>query len=415
MVSRLLAIAFIFACTAVAWMMLGGTIVSRTSSSDTRLRSRVGSTWGTTQEQRAPSASVERVETRLVREPAQGDAARSGARERTETIRTQIPLPLEQTRAAVAFDLSHRQKGLMWYSTYAVSFDGAFRFRNDSPLDVVTFEFRLPAAQAIYDDLRVTLNGRPVSHQTRDQALVVTSRVRPGDSATLAVAYKSQGLDTWRYVFGQEVAEVNDFDLAMRTNFRGVDFAENTQSPTEKTERADGWDLRWRYAHLISGFQIGMDMPQKLQPGELAGQIAFFAPVSLLFYFAVLFLIVTLRRIDLHPMNYAFLAAAFFSFHLLLAYLVDHLSLNLSFAISAVVSVALVVSYLRIVIGPQFAFREAAFAQLIYLVLFSYAFFFKGLTGLAITIGAIVTLFVAMQMTARVRWSEVFAGKTGAQ
>ena len=32
-------------------------------------------------------------------------------------------------------------------------------------------------------------------------------------------------------------------------------------------------------------------------------------------------------------------------------------------------------------------------SQLVYLVLFSYAFFFKGLTGLTITIGAVATLF----------------------
>jgi hypothetical protein len=42
-------------------------------------------------------------------------------------------------------------------------------------------------------------------------------------------------------------------------------------------------------------------------------------------------------------------------------------------------------------------------------VLFSYAFFFKGFTGLAITIGSIVTLFVVMQLTGRIRWEEKFA------
>jgi len=45
---------------------------------------------------------------------------------------------------------------------------------------------------------------------------------------------------------------------------------------------------------------------------------------------------------------------------------------------------------------------------LIYLVLFSYAFFFEGFTGLAITIGAILTLFVVMQMTGRIQWTEKF-------
>jgi hypothetical protein len=70
------------------------------------------------------------------------------------------------------------------------------------------------------------------------------------------------------------------------------------------------------------------------------------------------------------------------------------------------VSVALVVSYLRLVVGIGFASREAALAQIVYLVLFSYAFFLKGFTGLAITIGSILTLFVVMQITGRVRWAE---------
>ena len=58
--------------------------------------------------------------------------------------------------------------------------------------------------------------------------------------------------------------------------------------------------------------------------------------------------------------------------------------------------------------GKKFAMREAALTQFIYLVLFSYAFFFEGFTGLSITIGAIVTLFVAMQTTGRVNWGERF-------
>ena len=67
------------------------------------------------------------------------------------------------------------------------------------------------------------------------------------------------------------------------------------------------------------------------------------------------------------------------------------------------------VSYLRLVVGTRFATREAALAQFIYLVAFSYAFFLKGFTGLAITIGSIITLFVVMQATGRIRWKDKFA------
>ena len=44
-----------------------------------------------------------------------------------------------------------------------------------------------------------------------------------------------------------------------------------------------------------------------------------------------------------------------------------------------------------------------------FLVLFSYAFFFDGYTGLTVTVGAILTLFVLMQLTARVDWNQAFA------
>jgi inner membrane protein involved in colicin E2 resistance len=122
-----------------------------------------------------------------------------------------------------------------------------------------------------------------------------------------------------------------------------------------------------------------------------------------------MFIITTLRGIDLHPMNYFFLATAFFAFHLLLAYLVDHVSIHAAFVICSLVSIFLVVSYLRLVVGLRFAAVEAGLAQFLFLVLFSYAFFYKGFTGLAITISSILTVFVVMQMTGRIQWKEQFA------
>jgi inner membrane protein involved in colicin E2 resistance len=107
-------------------------------------------------------------------------------------------------------------------------------------------------------------------------------------------------------------------------------------------------------------------------------------------------------------MNYFFLACAFFAFHLLLAYLCDHISIHAAFVVSSAVSILLVVSYLRLVVNARFAVVDAGLSQLIYLVLFSYAFFYEGYTGLAITIGAISTLFVVMQMTGRIRWEDRF-------
>lgn len=402
MIKRIAALAFIFFCTTIAWVILGLTIFARSYSSQSdALRSEVASSWGTAQEQSPPSATYHYE---VVRTVGEGNKAKQVKSTVTE------PLALEGSHVDVAFDLQHRQKGLLWYSTYAVVFNGDYSFTNSTgQARWVTFALNFPSQQAIYDDLTLSVDNQPLAVTNSNSGIFASTRVAAGQTAALHAGYRSQGLDTWRYNFGAGISQIRNFKLNMHTNFKEIDFPENTLSPTVKRESLDGWDLTWSYKNLVSGFQIGMAMPQKLQPGPLAGEISYFAPVSLFFFFFLMFIITTLRGIDLHPMNYFFLAGAFFSFHLLLAYLVDHVSIHAAFAICSAVSIFLVVSYLRLVVGLRFAAVEAGLAQLIYLVLFSYAFFFKGFTGLAVTIGSILTLFVVMQMTGRIRWQEKFA------
>jgi inner membrane protein involved in colicin E2 resistance len=408
MTKRIIAIAFIFICTSVCWAILGGTIFSRTYDSGATSSSRVASTWGTEQNQGPPTASfTTKVQTKE-------EVTENGKKVlRLKEEEYQTPLPLESSAIDVDLNLEHRQKGLLWFSTYKVDFAGTYTFHNPSDKEqLVDFTLQFPTPQAIYDNLVFTVNGSPASISNENSSAKASVKIRAGEIAKLAVGYRSQGLNQWRYSFGDaQVTQVRGFLLRMKTNFKDIDFPDNTLSPTDKKETSSGWDLTWSYNSLLSGFQIAMVMPEKLQPGPLAGKISFFAPVSLFFFFFLMLIITTMRGIDLHPMNYFFLAAAFFSFHLLLAYLVDHISIHASFAISAAVSVFLVVSYLRLVVGIRFASREAALAQFIYLVMFSYAFFLKGFTGLAITIGSVLTLFVVMQVTGRIRWTDKFAAK----
>ena len=411
MTKKIIAISFIFICTSVAWVILGGTIFSRTYNSGFASDSRVASTWGSEHNQAPPAASYIEVETK------NEETVENGKKvvKKVETQRM-IDLPLEASNVNVALDLEHRQKGLLWYSTYKVAFDGLYTFSNTSDKErSVHFELKFPTTQAIYDNLTFNVDGNPATLTNKDNSAMAAAKIASGKTAQLRVSYTSQGLNEWRYSFGgASVTQVRDFNLKMTTNFKDIDFPDNTLSPSAKQETANGWDLNWRYNNLLSGYQIAMTMPEKLQPGPLAGKISFFAPVSLFFFFFLMLIITTMRGIELHPMNYFFLAAAFFSFHLLLAYLVDHISIHASFAISAAVSIFLVVTYLRLVVGIRFASREAALAQFIYLVMFSYAFFLKGVTGLAITIGSVLTLFVVMQVTGRIRWNEKFAMKSGA-
>ena len=416
--SRLFAVLFIFLCCCVAWFILGFSLTYRTEVSDDRLSPAVAQLWGGRHAQVAPSAWYEAP--RLVRKEITEQDADGGivTRQVSSEVVDQIPVPLASSRIDVDLDLEHRRKGLLWYDTYAVAFEGRYRLRwPDEAIGPLHLRFAFPSPEAIYDDFVFRVDGEEIPPQD-DLTAGITAEVELTENreSLVEVGYRSRGLDDWRYLFVPAgVAQVRDFVMSVTTDFEEIDFPAGTLSPPSKSAVAEGWKLVWSFNNLVTGQDVGLDLPNRLNPGPVAARITFFAPVSLLFFMTVLVILGMLGRHRLHPMNYFFLGTAFFSFHLLLAYLVDHLDIHLSFLIAAATSVLLVLSYLRLVSGMRQALLQAGLAQYVFLVLFSYAFFFEGYTGLTVTIGSILTLFILMQATGRVDWEELFARTRSAE
>lgn len=384
MVKRLAAIVFIFCCTSIAWMILGGTLIDRTNQSDSSQRDKLAAQWGSAQTQAAPQIH-----------------ARAG--------KEAIAVPIAASRVNVDLNLEQRRQGLLWYNLYDVRFRARYLIHNGTQSSHMVVQFSLPTADGTYADFNVAIGGRRVSNAAALGQNGVTFELPPGSDISIDIAYLSRGMGTWTYCFSNGVDAVNNFALTMATNFDAIDFPAQTLLPSTEQRLPRGWRLQWRYGSIVTGRGIGMTFPLPLQPGPLAQRITFWAPVALFFYFFVMLVITTLLKIDLHPINYFFLAASFFAFHLLFAYLVDRIALEAAFAICSLVTLFLTISYLRLVVGWRFAALESGLAQLIYLILFSYALFNEGWSGLTITVGAIITLFVTMQATGRIRWSERLA------
>jgi inner membrane protein involved in colicin E2 resistance len=413
--SRLFAIGFIYACVAVAWMVLGGSVLQRTGEFDGRLAREVAQLWGGQHDQHAPTATLSRP--RVVTEDREEKDAdgKPVKRRYTHTEYDAIPLPLDRSRVTVDMTLDQRRKGLLWYNTYGVALAGRYTIRNpDDETRVVHVHLDFPSTDAIYDGFVFRLNGADAA-ATGDfsRGVNVAAAVPAHGDALVELGYRTRGLGPWTYSLGAGVSQVRDFALDMKTNFTNVDFPAGTISPGQRERQGSGYALHWAFESLVTGQKIGMDPPNHLNPGPLASRITFFAPISLLFFMIVMVILGVLRGRSLHPMNYFFLAAAFFSFHLLLAYLADQINIHAAFAIASATSVFLVVTYLRLVAGFRVALVEAGLAQIVFLVLFSYAFFFEGLTGLTVAIGSVLTLFVLMQLTARVDWSQALTRPSG--
>ncbi len=411
---RLLAIGFIWFCCSAAWAVLGSTLAVRGGDAWGSLASEVRALWGPPLQQAPPSAVGTETHRARTKEQRFDDRARryyDVARE--EDVTTTRNLLLDGSDVRVKLALEHRRKGLLWFPTYGVDFTGRYTFRN-ATAEPRAVDFSFPVTSGvIYDGFAVTgADGAPVEVAFDGGVARFSRWLAAGQFEAFTVSYRTRGTERWGYgVAGQglgpEAGRARNLRLTVETDFAGVDFPAGTISPSAQRRTAAGWEGTWRFEQIVGTAPVGIELPRRLDPGPLAAKVTFFAPVSLLFFFFVVGILLAARRQSIHPMNYFLLACGFFAFHLLFAYTIDHLDVAPAFALAAAVSVALVVSYARLFLGWRVALREVGVAQLLYLVLFSVSFFWSGFTGLAITVGAILTLFVIMQLTGRLEWEHV--------
>ncbi len=405
-VKRLMAIGFIFMCTAAAWMILGGLTLTRTDASRRSLTQEVESLFGGPL--RIHSPTVYTLQSRVTRTADERGEVTENVRERKRHARC------ESSRIRLRVSLDPRRKGVLWFPTFRCGYDAEYVFSLPQGSDRRAYLFAsLESSDAVYDRIALRINEREVA----DIAPLVRRRplaldIGPAEKIRVRLSYETTGLERVLYLISpqeDDVAEISDFVMTLTTDFRNIDFPSSTISPTARERTGRGWEMTWDFKRSVTGKDIGLIIPSKLNPGEIVGRVTFFAPVSLLFYLMVVIVLSLLQGIRIHPMNYFFISAAFFSFHLMYSYFSDHLDIFVTFALASLISMGLTAFYLKIFTPTRFAFAYSVLAQFIYLVVFSFSFFFKGFTGLIVTLAAVVTLFVLMQVTGRVDWDEIFS------
>ncbi|NLT69489.1 MAG: cell envelope integrity protein CreD [Verrucomicrobiaceae bacterium] len=382
---RLLSILSIIACTAGAWFVLGTTLSVRTAATDARLSETVSGNWGQPMTQIHPRAYYIAP----------------------TTARTKRAIQPDNSRIRVSLRSDPKKKGLLWYRTYSVDFEAEYLLKNPTPISQTIYvAFDFPAQNIRFDEFSFKVGDKTTDKAPRDGTITEALILEPGEVVPVKLTYSAAGLERWVYSFG-EAPRVSGFQLDMITDFTEIDIPAGSESPTSRETSESGWHLTWAYRDVLGARSIAMEMPAVTNPGPVAARITFFAPVSLVFFFAVVIILGAIRNVNLHPMNYFLLASGCFAFQLLFAYLVDLIPIMLAFSIAAGVSLFLVVGYLIGVAGFKFA-RLAGIAQFTYMILFSYSFFFDGLTGITITIGAILTLALLMLFSAKTDWTAVF-------
>ena len=404
MIRRYVMLGVVWAGCTVAWMLLGTTLLVRSGETSSALVNEVHQLWGPPLDQAAPSGQYTEQRPREERRTLYDATGRPYESVIQKMEDVSFPLPLVSTRAGVTLVLEHRQKGLLWFPTYAADFEGRYVIVNDTAVARRTsMTFPLPARGAIYDGFEVLdEQGKLIAADVDDGAAHWSVALEPGGRHPFTVRYRTRGTSSWTYrpaAAGGSV--IRDFSLELSSNDPGIDFSPGSISPTKATTQSHAWRGLWEFRSLVGSAPISLELPQKTNPGPLAARITFFAPVALLFYFFVVGLLAEGRGHRLHPLSWFLIGCAFFADHLLFAYLADHVPLWVALTLSSAVSILLAVTYAQWLVGWRFALREMGLAQLVYLVGFSLTFLLKGFTGLSITVGAVLTLFLMMQVTGR--------------
>ena len=227
---QILALVFIFVCTTIAWIVLGATIFSRTYGANQQLQGHVASTWGTSQEQSPPTAHYSVTE-----QTSSTTVERGRLVVHNEKVEHQIPLPLESSRIRVKINLDPRQKGLLWYSTYAVDFGGDYVFRNPTEeARLADAGYNLREAYAIYTGLCEWAQcGRP----TQSTPVVSSSESKLKLETTL-----SEGLPDW---WGKDRSRILASSVCVKLNGKEIPHASDratkkltAELPLEKGDKA---------------------------------------------------------------------------------------------------------------------------------------------------------------------------------
>jgi hypothetical protein len=236
---------------------------------------------------------------------------------RRKTVRHDITSsPFISATHDVTLRQNPRKKGSALYGGYETACSFHWQLKNPADRDLNgVLKFPLPAADAMYDDLTATLNGKDIlpQMQLKEGALLLTRDVKGNEPLDLAIAFKSRGMSFW-YLQVKEAREIRDFTLTLNLpdlQKSRLNYPEGCMTPTNIKPTADnqGSILTYRLDHAISNKGMGIALPALPQPGAETSAVLAEVERGWLLIFAMLVLGLTLAE-SKHTLLFSILLAA---------------------------------------------------------------------------------------------------------
>ena len=181
-----------------------------------------------------------------------------------------VPVALASSRLRVDLDLDQRRKGLLWYDTYGVTFsgalDGAEPGRRAAPprrgVEVPVHPGHLRRVPLRGERRALRSRPRPVPGRTRLRGPAAERRAPPSRSPTPRVGSGSGPTPSARAASPRSrTSRSRCTPTSRRSTFRPARCRRRRGRRCPAGGRSAG-----RFARLVTGQRIGMDLPNRIEP-----------------------------------------------------------------------------------------------------------------------------------------------------
>lgn len=188
--------------------------------------------------------------------------------------------------------------------------------------------------------------------------------------------------------------------------------------PDRRTVSADGFTANWNVLHLnrnypqswvgqnysLEGSSFGVDLLLPVDNYQKSIRSIKYAILFIAFTFIVFFFVEVLNKVFIHPVQYILVGIALVVFYTLLLSISEHLNYNLSFIISAIGTLALIVGYVKAILKSN---KLALLIGGILLILYCFIFVIIQLQDYALLIGSVglfIILTLVMYYSRKIDW-----------
>jgi hypothetical protein len=299
-----------------------------------------------------------------------------------------------------------RQKGLLKYPGYNLSFSGKYKIENiRGSREKLFFNFPLPEGAGNITDIKVNLQNKDYTEDSDfSDGVQWSGYLNKNESVVIDVTYNAQGTGTFYYAMGNEKSEIKNLQINLTADFKEINIPNGAMVPTSVAGDNNETKYTWKASNMVTGQNIALSFQITGNYGEIVSKLFYYSPIALFLFVGLLLVFCTAKGVSLHPMHYLFIITGFFIFYLLGSYMVSYMNIIAAVIISLAVSTGIILYYCRLTGKGKDLLMIAFYGTVLFQWIFSTAFFVPQHTGFLITIAVIAAFIFLVRSTAAIDW-----------